>query len=375
MDVHAPLSRRELLSRVGTGIGSLGLAAVMDKAGWLDSGTVHASEARLVNSLVPKAPHFAPRAKRVIHLLMNGGVSHVDTFDHKPLLEKYHGQRPAAVDIKTLRKTEGLMKSPFQFQRHGQSGRWVSELFPHLAQCIDDLCIIHSMHTDLPEHVAGLLMMNTGAIQPNRPSLGAWLGYGLGTENQNLPSFISMCHKGRHRPGEPGWNSSFLPGIYSGTFVDTGNLGPGEGRPRPAQPLPVPRRSAAAGRPAGPHEPIEPGADGAGPGPGGQDSVLRAGLSNADGRPRGLRPRPGRLKPPAISTGSRTNRPTAPLAAAPSEASPRDACWLAGFLNGGSGWCSWPLPPTSPGTTMATSCGIDPRPRIATRPLRRCSRT
>ena len=178
---------------------------------------------------------------------MNGGVSHVDTFDYKPLLEKFHGQRPAAVDIKTLRKTEGLMKSPFEFQRHGQSGRWVSELFPHVARCIDDLCIIHSMHTDLPEHVAGLLMMSTGAIQPNRPSMGAWLGYGLGTENQNLPAFISICHKGRHRPGEPAWNSSFLPGIYSGTFVDTENLGPQKGHPRPGQPLPFPCRSATAG--------------------------------------------------------------------------------------------------------------------------------
>ena len=142
MDIHASLSRRELLSRVGTGIGALGLAAVMDQAGWLGSGTLQASETQPGNSLLPKAPHFAPRAKRVIHLLMNGGVSHVDTFDHKPLLEKYHGQRPAAVDIKTLRKTEGLMKSPFEFQRHGQSGRWVSELFPHVAQRIDDLCII-----------------------------------------------------------------------------------------------------------------------------------------------------------------------------------------------------------------------------------------
>ena len=264
------------------------------------------------------------------------------------------------------------MKSPFEFQRHGQSGRWVSELFPHVAQRIDDLCIIHSMHTDLPEHVAGLLMMNTGAIQPNRPSLGAWLGYGLGTENQNLPSFISLCHKGRHRPGEPGWNSSFLPGIYSGTFVDTGDLDPRQGRPRPAQPLPVPRRAAAAGRPAGPHEPVEPGTGGAGPGPGGQDSVLRAGLSHADGRP----PRPstsaGRLKPPAISTGSPMSLPTAPSAAVPSVASPRDACWPAGFRNGGSGWCSSPLPPTSPGTTTATSCGIAPRPRTATRPSRPC---
>ncbi len=221
-----PLTRRELLSRVGTGIGTLGLAAVMAEAEGLAPKRLLAAAGQPENSLTPKAPHFAPRATRLIHLLMNGGVSHVDTFDHKPLLEKYHGQRPAAVDIKTQRKTEGLMKSPFHFKRHGQSGQWVSELFPHVAECADDLCIINSMYTDLPEHVAGLLMMTVGAIQPNRPSMGSWLGYGLGTENQNLPGFISICHKGRHRPGEPAWNSSFLPGIYSGTFVDTENLNP-----------------------------------------------------------------------------------------------------------------------------------------------------
>ena len=118
------------------------------------------------------------------------------------------------------------MQSPFKFKQYGQSGHWVSEIFPHVATCVDDICFIHSMYTDLPEHVAGLLMMTVGAIQPNRPSMGAWLGYGLGTENQNLPSFISLCHKGKQRPGEPSWSSSFLPGIYSGTFVDTANLDP-----------------------------------------------------------------------------------------------------------------------------------------------------
>jgi len=223
---NTPVSRRQLLARVGTGIGSLGLAAVMGEMGGLPTGAFLASDQRSKNQLTPKSPHFQPRAKRLIHLLMNGGPSHVDTFDYKPLLKKYQGQRPKAVDLKTQRKTEGLMQSPFKFKQYGQSGHWVSEIFPHLATCVDDICFIHSMYTDLPEHVAGLLMMTVGAIQPNRPSMGAWLGYGLGTENQNLPSFISLCHKGRHSPFGPAWSSSFLPGIYSGTFVDTANLDP-----------------------------------------------------------------------------------------------------------------------------------------------------
>ena len=234
--LRVPLSRRELLERVGTGIGALGLAALMADSGLSAENPVASADGEISSPLAPKQPHFAPRAKRVIQLLMNGGPSHVDTFDYKPLLKKYQGQRPAAVDLKTQRKTEGLMESPFQFKRYGQSGEWVSELFPHVAQCVDDLCFIHSMHTDLPEHVAGLLMMNVGAIQPNRPSMGSWLTYGLGTENQDLPGFISLCHKGKHRPGEPNWNSSFLPGIYSGTFVDTVSLDPQKVIPNIASP-------------------------------------------------------------------------------------------------------------------------------------------
>lgn len=218
------LSRRELLERVGTGIGAVGLAAVMNDAGLLAGN--NATSRRSSDPLAAKTPHHPPRAKRLIHLLMNGGVSHVDTFDYKPLLEKYVGQRPAAVDLQTDRVTQGLMPSPWPFQRHGQSGVWVSELFPHVAQCIDDICVISSMHTNVPEHMAGLLMMTTGALQPNRPSMGSWLGYGLGTENADLPAFVSICHKGKHRPGEPNWASSFLPGIYSGTFVDTNSLDP-----------------------------------------------------------------------------------------------------------------------------------------------------
>ena len=124
-----------------------------------------------------RQPHFAPRAKRLIYLYMNGGPSQVDTFDYKPTLEKYDGQRPAEVDLKTLRKTTVIMKSPWKFQQYGQSGLWVSDLFPHVARCIDDICVIRSMKTDIPELAAAMTMMNIGSLQPNRPSLGAWLGY------------------------------------------------------------------------------------------------------------------------------------------------------------------------------------------------------
>ena len=172
--------------------------------------------------------HFAPQAKRLIHLLMNGGPSHLDTFDYKPLLAKYEGQRPAAVDLRTQRATAGILKSPYRFARHGDSGLWVSDLFPHVAKHIDELCVIHSMHTDIPEHVSGLLMMDIGANQPNRPSMGSWITYGLGTENENLPGFVVLSHRGHPRPGPTGWSSSFLPGSCSGTFVDTYKMKPGK---------------------------------------------------------------------------------------------------------------------------------------------------
>ena len=207
--IAGALSRRTLLVAGATGI--YGLDAAQLQAARQDQRIA--------------APGQRP-ARSTILIWLSGGTSHVDTFDYKPLLKQYAGQRPAAVDLQTDRKTEGLMPSPWKFRQHGRSGRWVSELFPHVAGCVDDLCIIHSMHTNVPEHMAGLLMMTTGALQPNRPSMGAWLAYGLGTENQNLPAFVSICHSGKHRPGEPNWDSSFLPSIYSGTFVDTHSLDP-----------------------------------------------------------------------------------------------------------------------------------------------------
>ncbi|HAA70722.1 MAG TPA: DUF1501 domain-containing protein [Planctomycetaceae bacterium] len=217
-----PLSRRAFLTRFGGGTGMLGLGALLAEetpaAAAGSRGTPHAGSTR--------PPHFAPKAKRIIHLLMNGGPSHIDTFDPKPLLARYEGQRPAVVDLRTQRKTTGILKSPFKTGQHGESGLWVSELFPHVARHADELCVVRSMHTDIPEHVSGLLMMDIGANQPNRPSMGSWLTYGLGTENRDLPGFVVLCHRGHPRPGPTGWGSSFLPGSRAGTFVDTYQMEP-----------------------------------------------------------------------------------------------------------------------------------------------------
>jgi hypothetical protein len=220
--ITSPTSRRDFLTRYGGGTGLLGLGALL-----ADESSAAGLNSALsgVNSK-PSRAHFAPGAKRLIHLLMNGGPSQIDTFDYKPLLARYEGQRPAAVDLRTQRKTTGILKSPFRFARHGESGLWVSELFPHVAQHIDDLCVIRSMHTDIPEHVSGLMMLDIGANQPNRPSMGSWITWGLGTESANLPGFVVLCHRGHPRPGPTGWSNSFLPGSCAGTYVDTYQMKP-----------------------------------------------------------------------------------------------------------------------------------------------------
>src|SRR5262245_5235250 len=202
---HDLWSRRELLCRLGNGFGALGLATVLSGQGLL------AADAPASNPLAPKKPHFAPRAKRVIHLFMNGGPSQVDTFDPKPALEKYRGQRPDRAELSTDRaKGGGLMPSPFKFANYGKSGIAVSELYPHVAKCVDDLCVIRSMHTNTPNHEPSLLMMNSGETQPTRPSLGSWLCYGLGSENQNLPGYVVLC-PGKPVVGPQLWSNSFLP--------------------------------------------------------------------------------------------------------------------------------------------------------------------
>lgn len=212
-------SRREMLGRVGNGLGLLGLAALLAEEGRLEGGGESKS-----NPLAEKKPHFAPRAKHVIHLFMNGGPSQVDTFDPKPALAKYEGQAPPA-SFKSERRTRGLMKSPFTFRKHGKSGLPISELFPEIATCADELCVVRSMHTNIPNHEPALLLMTCGETQPIRPSMGSWLLYGLGSENQNLPGFVVFC-PGKPVVGPQLWSNSFLPGIYQGTHILNNKLDP-----------------------------------------------------------------------------------------------------------------------------------------------------
>jgi hypothetical protein len=199
-----------MLERSAMGMGSLALGSMLQSA--------DASEA---NPLAVRKPHFAAKAKRVIHLFMNGGPSHVDTFDPKPSLEKYAGKALPVDNPKTERKTGAAFPSPFKFQKYGQSGIEVSELFAKTAQHVDDMCIIRSMHANVPNHEPSLLLMNCGEARLIRPSMGSWLTYGLGTENQNLPGFIAMCPGGYPIQESQNWQAGFLPGIYQGTYIDT----------------------------------------------------------------------------------------------------------------------------------------------------------
>ena len=173
------------------------------------------------NPMLPKGPHFTPKAKRVIHLFMNGGPSHVDTFDPKPELTKWHGKvLPDENRLSTERKTGAAYQSPFTFKKHGQSGLPVSDLFPHVAKHADDLCVIRSMRADVPNHEPSLMLMNCGEGRLVRPSMGSWVTYGLGTENQNLPGFVVLCPNGYPITETQNWRSAFLPGIYQGTYVN-----------------------------------------------------------------------------------------------------------------------------------------------------------
>jgi hypothetical protein len=216
-----------MLCRLGNGFGALGLASVLAQQGTLAAGSASPSPAGgAVNPLAPRKPHFTPKAKRVIFLFMNGGPSQVDTFDPKPTLEKYRGQKPKGVDLSTTRSAgRGLLPSPFKFKKHGKSGIEVSELFPETAKHIDKICVLRSMHTNTPNHEPSFLMMNSGETQPTRPSLGSWLTYGLGTENQNLPGFVVLC-PGTPTVGPQLWGNSFLPGVYQGTHINNSRVDP-----------------------------------------------------------------------------------------------------------------------------------------------------
>jgi hypothetical protein len=208
------LSRRDLLKRTGQGFGMLGLAALLGEE------VLQGSAQAAISPMAAKTPQFPARAKHVIHIFCNGGPSHVDTFDPKPMLTKYHGKElPKA--LKTERKTGAAFGSPFTFKKYGQSGIEVSELFQHTAQSIDDICVVRSMYADVPNHEPSLMLMNCGEGRLVRPSMGSWVTYGLGTENQNLPGFIAMCPGGYPVTESANWRSAFLPGVYQGTYIDT----------------------------------------------------------------------------------------------------------------------------------------------------------
>ncbi|MFM8271645.1 MAG: DUF1501 domain-containing protein [Gemmata sp.] len=212
-----PLSRREMLARCGTGIGTLALAGVL-----ADCAPRASAGSSREEPLAPRKPHFAGKAKAVVHLFMNGGPSQVDTFDPKPALEKYHGKPIPSGNLRTERKTGAAMKSPFAFKQYGQSGTEVSELFAQTAAAhIDDMCVIRGMYADVPNHEPSLLLMNCGDGRQPRPSLGSWVTYGLGSENRNLPGFVVMCPGGYPIVTTQNWRSAFLPGAHQGTYIDS----------------------------------------------------------------------------------------------------------------------------------------------------------
>ena len=221
-----PVTRREALQRGGMGFGALALSGLMSDLGLLAESKAASPTGPLapahsgINPLMPKVPPLPAKAKRVVHLFMNGGPSHVDTFDPKPMLTKYHG-KPVPSSRPTERKTGAAFASPFKFQRYGQSGLEVSDLFKHTAEFADDLCVIRSMHADVPNHEPSLMLLNCGHARQVRPSMGSWVLYGLGTENQNLPGFMVMCPFGYPIQESQNWQSGFLPGIYQGTYLDT----------------------------------------------------------------------------------------------------------------------------------------------------------
>ncbi|MDZ4801960.1 MAG: DUF1501 domain-containing protein [Bryobacteraceae bacterium] len=201
-------TRREMLNRCGMGMGAMALTAMLGEA------------AAVTNPLAPKPAPMPAKAKRVIHLFMNGGCSHVDTFDPKPSLAKYAG-KPIPITLKTERRTGAAFPSPFEFKKFGTNGTEISEIFSNIGECVDDLCIIRSMHTDIPNHEPSLMMMNCGDVRQVRPSFGSWVTYGLGSENQNLPGFIVLCPGGLPTQGNQNWRSAFLPGAYQATHIDT----------------------------------------------------------------------------------------------------------------------------------------------------------
>src|SRR5436190_19705334 len=212
--------RRSFLRNAGCGFGGIALAALLAEEGKLFAD----AEPNVADSLAPRKPHFSAKAQRVIFLFMSGGPSHVDTFDPKPDLTRLHGEKlPASFGpVKTRRGVDKnkLLASKRTFRKHGQSGIEVSDWFPHLAECVDDICLWRGCRGDSVTHPESVDLMNTGSILMGRPSLGAWATYGLGSENRNLPGYVVMPDPaGWVKGGAPAWGNGFLPAAYQGTLV------------------------------------------------------------------------------------------------------------------------------------------------------------
>jgi hypothetical protein len=222
LDKFDNVSRRQMLARCGGGAGLLGLLGLLEQEGLLTDSARAA--AQKIDPLAPKKPHFAAKAKSVIWLFMNGGPSHVDTWDYKPVLEKRDGKPLEGLDPQTgfFKNAVGpLMKSPFKFRQYGDSGKWVSDLFPHMAKHVDKMAFIHSGYTKSNNHSPALFMMNTGSMRMGFPCAGSWVTYGLGSESRNLPSFVVMSdplNRGLPKGHSTNWSAGFLPSVYQGTW-------------------------------------------------------------------------------------------------------------------------------------------------------------
>ena len=214
MIVSPLITRRQALKTAACGFGYLALAALAGPSGLARS-----------NPQAARVPNFKPRAKRVIFIFMQGGPSHLDTFDYKPLLAKEDGRMLDFNDARTIANSgerkatsQRVMKSPWQFRQHGQTGRWVSKLFPEMAKHVDDLCFIHSLHTEGVAHGPATLFLHCGSTNFIRPSMGSWITYGLGTENENLPGFVTISPSSGNG-GARNYGSAFLPAVFQGTAL------------------------------------------------------------------------------------------------------------------------------------------------------------
>src|SRR6476620_9238666 len=217
-------TRREFLWETGAGFTGLALTGLLSADGFFDR-RAGASESKgsFVNPMAPRPPHFAPKAKSVIFLFMYGGPSHIETFDYKPKLYPLDGK---TIEVKTFgrggHRNQGRVVGPkWQFKQYGQCGKWVSDLFPNLATCVDDIAFIHSMTADSPIHGSAMLQMNTGKILSGSPCLGSWVNYGLGSVNQNMPGFVVMLDPtGGPISGAKNWSSGYMPASYRATVIN-----------------------------------------------------------------------------------------------------------------------------------------------------------